>query len=223
MIPRLEFLLAIIVPWALQGVAIARVRRVNTRRLPAGSIVHSSQTTKSEPKAPGSRWSKYGGLVGHWIADLSIIMIVLLYLLYYVIPAINLESFTSPLVANLPEWLNWMGIFGIWFTDALNVAILSYNVNFIPCYKPMNSKYILATGGPYRVIRHPVYLSESLETIFAFWATGIWINAIGVLSWFALRSQAKAEEEALEKLFGKTYSQYKARTGMFFPKIRRQT
>jgi protein-S-isoprenylcysteine O-methyltransferase Ste14 len=84
----------------------------------------------------------------------------------------------------------------------------------------MKSKYILATGGPYRVIRHPVYLSESLETIFALLATGIWINAIGVLSWFALRSQAKAEEKALEKLFGKTYTQYKARTGMFFPKIR---
>jgi protein-S-isoprenylcysteine O-methyltransferase Ste14 len=223
MIPRLEFILAIIVPWGLQGIAIARVRRVNARRLPTGSIVHSSQSTRPEAKAPGSRWSKYGGLVGHWIADLSIIVTVLLYLLFYVVPTVNLESFTSPLVANLPEWLNWIGIFGIWFTDALNVAILSYNVNFIPCYKPMKSKYILATGGPYGVIRHPVYLSESLETIFALLATGIWLNAVGVFSWFALRRQAKAEEGALEKLFGKTYTQYKARTGMFFPKIRRRT
>jgi protein-S-isoprenylcysteine O-methyltransferase Ste14 len=144
-------------------------------------------------------------------------------LLYFVVPTVNLDSFISPLIINLPEWLNWIGIFGIWFTDALNVDILSYNVNFTPCTKPMKSKYILETGGPYRVIRHPVYLSESLETVFASLATSIWVNVLGVLSWFALRSQAKAEEEALEKLFGKTYTQYKARTGMFFPRIRRRT
>jgi protein-S-isoprenylcysteine O-methyltransferase Ste14 len=206
----------------LQGIVVSRARRTNSKRLPPGSFVKNSKSTKeTEARASGSGWSKYGGLMGHWIADLSLMATVILYMLYYIVPEIDLGSYLYPLTLEWPEWVNWVGILGIWLLDAWEAAILAYNVNFTPCYKPMKSEYVLATGGPYRFVRHPVYLSESLETIFVLLVTGIWINAFGVVSWFALRSQAKAEEERLEILFGKIYSEYKARTGMFFPKIRR--
>jgi protein-S-isoprenylcysteine O-methyltransferase Ste14 len=220
MMDRFEFILAILIPMILQGIVIMIARRRNARRLPSGSYITRSQDAKVETKAPGSRWSKYGGLVGHWIADLSIIATVIIYALYYLTPTIGLDSYLVPLTLDWPTWLNWAGIFGIWFLDAWNAATLSYNVNFTACYKKMKPKYVLATGGPYRLVRHPAYLGESLETVFAFLATGIWLNIIGVVSWFALRSQAKAEEKVLERIFGKTYTEYRARTGMFFPKVR---
>jgi protein-S-isoprenylcysteine O-methyltransferase Ste14 len=222
MIDRFVFIIAILVPMIVQGIVIALARKRNANRLPPGSHVMKSHGAKTEAKPPGSRWSRYGGLVGHWIADLSLIVIVVLYILYYVIPTINFSTYIATFTINWPVWLNWIGIFGIWFLDAWNSATLSYNVNFTACYKSMKPEYVLATGGPYRFVRHPAYLGESLETIFVLLATGIWINVIGIISWFALRSQGKAEEEVLEKLFGKTYSEYKGRTGMFFPKIRHQ-
>jgi protein-S-isoprenylcysteine O-methyltransferase Ste14 len=220
MIDRFVFILAILVPMVLQGIVIALARKRNAKRLPPGSYVTKSHGAKTETKPPGSQWTKYGGLVGHWIADLSLIVIVALYILYYVIPTIDFSMYIATFTIDWPTWLNWTGIFGIWFLDAWNSAILSYNVNFTACYKSMKPEYILATGGPYRFVRHPTYSSESLETIFVLLATGIWINAIGMISWLALRKQAKAEEEVLERLFGKTYKEYKNRTGMFFPKIR---
>jgi len=107
----------------------------------------------------------------------------------------------------------------MWLVYALGAWILMYNVNFTPCTAPMKAKYVLATGGPYRYIRHPVYLSESLGTIFAFLATGVWANVFGVVSWLALIEQAKAEEASLERKFGKIYTDYMKRTGRFLPKL----
>lgn len=49
------------------------------------------------------------------------------------------------------------------------------------------------------------------------------LTSFGVLSWFALRRQAKAEEELLEDMFGQIYKDYKKRAGMFFPKIRQKS
>jgi protein-S-isoprenylcysteine O-methyltransferase Ste14 len=220
MLDRFVFILAILTPMILQGIVILLARKRNTKRLPPGSYVMKSHGARTKSKPPGSRWSKYGGLVGHWIADLSLIVIVVFYVLYYLIPTIDFNKYIATFTLDLPVWLNLIGIFGIWFLDAWNSATLSYNVNFTACYKSMKPEYTLATGGPYRLVRHPTYLGESLETLFVLFATGIWINVIGVISWLALGKQAKAEEEVLERLFGKTYTEYKNRTGMFFPKIR---
>jgi protein-S-isoprenylcysteine O-methyltransferase Ste14 len=223
MIGRFEFILAILIPAVLEGTVIALARRRNAKRLPPGSHVAESNDRKNGAKAPGTRWSRYGGLVGHWISDFSIMGLVIIYILYFVAPWIDLWSYVSPLVVDLPVWMSWVGVFGVWFLDAWNAATLSYNMNFTACTKAMKSKYVLATGGPYRLVRHPVYLSESLGTIFALLATGIWVNVFGVISWLALNSQAKSEEVLLEKRFGKVYTEYKARTGRFFPRIRHQT
>ena len=49
-------------------------------------------------------------------------------------------------------------------------------------------------------------------------ATGVWLNVFGVVSWFALLDQAKAEEVLLERRFGKIYVDYMEKTGRFLPK-----
>jgi protein-S-isoprenylcysteine O-methyltransferase Ste14 len=143
------------------------------------------------------------------------------YLLYYIVPYIDLWQYLSPFVVDLPIWVNWIGIGGYWILLGWGVATYSYNVNFTSCTKPMKARYVLATGGPYRLVRHPVYLGESLTTIFVLLATGVWLNLIGFVSWFALWSQAKSEEEALVRKFGDVYVQYAARTGRFLPRPRK--
>jgi len=84
----------------------------------------------------------------------------------------------------------------------------------------MKPRHVLATGGPYRLVRHPMYANYVVVTFFVFFATGIWLVLFAALGWVGLVHQAKAEEEALEERFGKVYTAYAARTGRFFPRIR---
>ena len=60
--------------------------------------------------------------------------------------------------------VNWIGIAGMWLLYALGASILMYNVNFTPCTQPMKARYVLATGGPYSYVRHPVYLSGGMKS-----------------------------------------------------------
>jgi protein-S-isoprenylcysteine O-methyltransferase Ste14 len=219
LIGRIEFLLAILVPLILEGVIILSTRRNNRDTLPPGSYLVETTPSLTEEKAPGTTWSRYGGLLGHWISDLSIFGLVVIYTLSYIFPSVDLYRYISPLIIDLPPMINWIGIAGMWLLYALGASILKYNVNFTPCTQPMKAKYVLATGGPYSYVRHPVYLSESLGTIFALLATGVWINIFGVVSWFALIEQAKAEETSLERRFGKIYTDYMKKTGRFLPKL----
>ena len=219
LLSRVEFLLAILGPMILEGAVILYTRWNNTDKLPPGS--HLSETTLNitDEKAPGTTWSRYGGLIGHWIGDLSIFGLVIIYTLSSLFPSVDLYRFVSPLIIDLPQMVNWIGVVGMWLSYALGAWVLRYNVNFTACTQPMNARYVLATGGPYSYVRHPVYLSESMGTIFAFLATGIWINVFGVVSWFALVDQAKSEEAKLVERFGKIYIDYMENTGRFFPKL----
>jgi protein-S-isoprenylcysteine O-methyltransferase Ste14 len=77
----------------------------------------------------------------------------------------------------------------------------------------------LVTTGPYRRVRHPIYLGLTLlaagEAIaFTSWPS-ILIVLTGIVPTFAWR--ARAEEKLLGRTFGERYAQYKARTRMIIP------
>ena len=219
MIGRIEFLLAFLVPMILEGAVMLYTRRKNRDKLPPGSYLVETAPNLAEEETPGTTWSRYGGFIGHWIGDLSIFGLVVIHILSYIFPSIDLYTYVSPLIIDLPPIVNWIGIAGMWLVLALGAWTLMYNVNFTPCTQPMKARYVLATGGPYSYVRHPVYLGEYLGTIFALLATGVWINVFGVVSWFALIEQAKAEEVSLERRFGKIYKDYMEKTGRFLPKL----
>jgi protein-S-isoprenylcysteine O-methyltransferase Ste14 len=78
----------------------------------------------------------------------------------------------------------------------------------------------LVTTGPYRWIRHPLYLGACLEIagvplmLNAFWAA-----AAGVLLFTPLEiGRIVFEERHLRAIFGAAYDDYAARTGALFPK-----
>ena len=101
----------------------------------------------------------------------------------------------------------------------MGVGVYYYNVNYTPLYKPMPKTYVLATGGPYRLVRHPMYVSYLGETLFIFLTTGIWLIAVTAIGWVSLPRQVREEEEELSVLFGEAYSQYAAATGRLFPRL----
>ncbi len=79
----------------------------------------------------------------------------------------------------------------------------------------------LVTEGIYHYIRHPQYTGFFLITLGMMFD---WLTLPMLILWPLLMllyyRLARKEESDLEREFGDAYRQYKARTGMFFPKFR---
>lgn len=82
----------------------------------------------------------------------------------------------------------------------------------------------LATAGPYRLVRHPIYLGLAVLALgqaiaFGSWAASV-VALLGIVPTFAWR--AVAEEELLSRVFGDRYESYRQRTGMIIPAFSRK-
>jgi protein-S-isoprenylcysteine O-methyltransferase Ste14 len=75
------------------------------------------------------------------------------------------------------------------------------------------------TTGPYRFVRHPIYLGLTLLAAGQALAFGSWpalmIVLFGIVPTFAWR--ARAEEKLLSREFGERYVAYRKRTRMIIP------
>jgi len=121
---------------------------------------------------------------------------------------------------ELPLWVNVTGgvlfvLYSLW-----GQLVLFYNPNYTPLYKQLRGHYIIATEGPYRLVRHPRYAAAALANLIFFLFTGVWLSLLGILGWAAIYAQGKAEEQFLLTLAPQAYGDYRRRTGMFFPWIR---
>ncbi len=86
-------------------------------------------------------------------------------------------------------------------------------------YAKLFRKTVVATG-IYKVIRHPQYASLM---IWGLGLTLLWPRTIVLLSFvtmvFVYYLLATIEERECERNFGSAYTEYEARTGMFFPRL----
>ena len=77
----------------------------------------------------------------------------------------------------------------------------------------------LVTTGPYRLVRHPIYLGLALLAVGQALAFGSWpallIALLGVVPTLAWR--ARTEEKLLSRTFGESYEVYRQRTRMIVP------
>jgi protein-S-isoprenylcysteine O-methyltransferase Ste14 len=76
----------------------------------------------------------------------------------------------------------------------------------------------LATGGPFRFLRHPIYMALNLLAL----GTALWIPTLTVWAAFVFMVvgsdlRARAEEALLHRSFGEQYASYCSRTRRFVP------
>jgi protein-S-isoprenylcysteine O-methyltransferase Ste14 len=217
MIDRLSLILGIGGGWIISGIAYFILKRVMKDRLPRGSIVDSIHDDSVDLEPPGTFWSRLGVTF-----TMSVNMAILLTIVFLeLIDSWNI--FASFVTIDLPLLVNWAGLVGLWFYLFWGTVTLVYNPNYITLYKRLPEKnYVLATGGPYSIVRHPMYVAKGFVLPFLiFLTTGTWLVIVGLTGWVAFPSQAEAEEKILERKFGRNYHEYVARTGRFFPKFRK--
>jgi protein-S-isoprenylcysteine O-methyltransferase Ste14 len=79
----------------------------------------------------------------------------------------------------------------------------------------------LVTTGPYRLVRHPIYLGLVLLTLGQALAFSSWLAClivlVGIVPTFAWR--ARAEETLLSRTFGERYALYRRQTKMIIPHL----
>ena len=122
---------------------------------------------------------------------------------------------------DLPDALRWLGLalvvagpaFSFWSAQTLG-AHFDLDVE-------VHGGHEIIDTGPYRIVRHPVYLGIALHFIGACLATGnLPLIAGTVLVTFpALYLRAAAEERLLRESLGPAYDAYAQRVPMLIPRI----
>lgn len=120
----------------------------------------------------------------------------------------------------LPVWLRWTGVglallgglLLVWMFRTLGPNLTDTVVT--------RKQHALVTTGPYRWVRHPLYLSVALATFGnSLVATNWFLFVAGCLVFLLLVTRTGKEEENLIARFGDDYRNYMQRTGRFFPRL----
>jgi protein-S-isoprenylcysteine O-methyltransferase Ste14 len=121
---------------------------------------------------------------------------------------------------DLPEWARWLGVGMGAAGDALaywTFRNLGSNVSPTVVTRKNHS---LVTSGPYRWVRHPLYLMGLIGyTGFALLAENWFIALMAVLTFTLINLRLPKEEARLIERFGSEYRDYMRRTGKFLPKF----
>ncbi|HMI57088.1 MAG TPA: isoprenylcysteine carboxylmethyltransferase family protein [Gemmatimonadaceae bacterium] len=122
----------------------------------------------------------------------------------------------------VPEWFAGQRIVGalvIVAGAALAVSALLYFHSW-RFRAQLDAKHELATGGPFRYLRNPIYMGLNLLALgSAIWVptTTVWIAV--ALMFIGSDVRARVEESVLRETFGEEYRAYAARTRRFVPGI----
>ncbi len=119
----------------------------------------------------------------------------------------------------LPVWLRWGGLL-------INLGCLPFIIwsfrhlgNNVTDTVGLRSNHTLVTSGPYRYVRHPLYLFGGLAWIGLSLQTANAIPLIlGILGSRVLALRTRTEERVLLERFGESYRIYIEKTGRFLPK-----
>lgn len=94
---------------------------------------------------------------------------------------------------------------------------LGRNWSSVPTIKEQHQ---LIRGGPYRLVRHPIYSGILLATAGTFLANGKVRGALSiVVLYIGWTLKSRMEEEFMTRTFGAEYEEYRRTTGALFPRI----
>lgn len=121
---------------------------------------------------------------------------------------------------DLPDWLRWMGVgMGI-AGDFLAYWVFTSLGNNVTPTVVTRKNATLVTHGPYRWVRHPLYLMGLLAYLgFSLLAKNWFLAILTVLAFSLLNLRLPKEEAKLIERFGDEYRNYMQRTGKFLPRL----
>jgi protein-S-isoprenylcysteine O-methyltransferase Ste14 len=203
-------LLIIALTWVVLFVLYSAIRFLLKDRLLTHSTKIYLPNAPAPAKPPGTLFSKIGVL---FVFAVNIITIILV-----LVDALSSSIGQSLMLVkvNLPYWVQGTGSLLFVIGILWGFFAMIFNPTYTPLYKVPPQPFILATQGPYAIIRHPRYAAEAFLNIALFLFTGIWLPLFGLIGWIAIYHQARAEENYLMAVAAKEYGEYRKKTRMFF-------
>ena len=121
---------------------------------------------------------------------------------------------------DLPEWARWIGVaMGVLGVLLAYWVFTSLGNNVSPTVAT-RSQATLVTSGPYRWVRHPLYLMGLISYFgFALLAENWFIALLSLLIFAIIVYRTSKEENKLVEKFGAAYIEYQRHTGRFLPKL----
>jgi protein-S-isoprenylcysteine O-methyltransferase Ste14 len=123
---------------------------------------------------------------------------------------------------RVPAWLAGQRVLGA-LIIAAGGALMSWALLYFRSWRfraTLDEGHQLATGGPFRYLRHPIYMALNLLALgTAVWAPTPIILAAAALMIVGSDLRGRAEEGILLSSFGDTYRDYSARTRRFLPGV----
>jgi protein-S-isoprenylcysteine O-methyltransferase Ste14 len=123
---------------------------------------------------------------------------------------------------RVPKWFPGQRIAGA-LVIAAGAALVVWALVYFRSWRfraVVDQSHQLATGGPFRIWRHPIYMGLNLLAL----GSALWVPTAIVWAAFLLMAmgsdlRARAEEKILKQAFGRSYDEYSARTRRFIPGI----
>jgi protein-S-isoprenylcysteine O-methyltransferase Ste14 len=124
--------------------------------------------------------------------------------------------------AGLPSWVRWVGVaIGAACTGLISWLLSSIGSGITPT-GATRTAHALATSGPYRWVRHPLYtVGATFFVSFGMMADSWFIAMLGGLAFALMALRVPAEEANLIAKFGDEYRRYMERTGRYLPRLRK--
>ncbi len=133
-----------------------------------------------------------------------------------------IDSYTKILQIELPFVLRMLGALGV----LVSTIFLAWTTKTLgPHFSPsleIHDDHQLVTTGPYRLVRHPMYVGNVIWIVSFTLLSAWWIFSIYLIMFvvFIMIIRTPQEEQMLLKKFGEQYQQYMNETGKFFPKLK---
>jgi protein-S-isoprenylcysteine O-methyltransferase Ste14 len=175
---------------------------------------------QSKIRRDPTRFNFTEGAVSLVFGGVAAIVTIVLGVEYLVFPGTFAFAYALP----VPEIVRWVGVvmlaMGI---GALGTAHFHLGLSF-SSFVGSKEGHRLVQSGPYRRIRHPIYLAYLLSYLGGGLAAGNWVLAFIPFACFCVVVciRMPMEERILMDLFGEKYAAYMQRTGRLWPPLRRK-
>lgn len=156
---------------------------------------------------------------------LVILRIALVYGMIVFILIWSLVPFLLPLLTQLivPSLVRWIGV--------IICILMIFMITWVGIHLgrqvsgtlEIKESHTLVSSGPYKYIRHPMYLVYFIFNLGLFLVCGNLIALVIILmGLIVVASRMRVEEQMMIEQFGNEYREYMHRTGRFFPPVRRK-
>jgi protein-S-isoprenylcysteine O-methyltransferase Ste14 len=123
---------------------------------------------------------------------------------------------------HYPDWLRWLGGLALAGGIALLAASHHYLGQSFNSLVGSKEGQVLVETGPYRWVRHPIYLAFILNYVGGGLLSGNLVLTCVPITLYAILVFVRMgqEEQLMMNLFGQRYTAYMERTGSLLPRIK---